>query len=69
MRARLLLAKQDQLAALEAQLDNLDRTEPRKLFLGNLRHDRNVSRKNVLKAIDKALGDYGMSWNPPRRHF
>ena len=59
MRARLLLMKQDQLLLLEERLDEIDRSEPRKLFLGNLRRDRNESRNNVLQNMDNTLKDYG----------
>ena len=60
-RARLLLVKQDKLLRLEERLDEVDRMEPRKLFLGNLRRDGNESRKEILKAMNKALKDYGKS--------
>lgn len=59
MRARLLLVKQDQLLLLEERLDEIDNAESMKLFLGNLRRDRNENRKNVLKTMDEALKDYG----------
>ena len=59
MRARLLFVKQDHLSMLEERLDEIDHSEPRKMFLGNLRRDRNYSRKNVLDSMDKALRDYG----------
>ncbi|MCJ1454887.1 hypothetical protein MMC28_005240 [Mycoblastus sanguinarius] len=58
MRARLLFVKQDHLSMLEERLDEIDHSEPRKMFLGNLRRDRNYSRKNVLDSMDKALRDY-----------
>jgi hypothetical protein len=69
MRARLLLMKQDQLSLLEERLDEVDHTEPRKLFLGNLRRDGNESRKNVLKTMDKALKDYGKVSIHHEKHF
>ena len=59
MRARLLLMKQDQLSVLEEQLNEVDHEEQRKLFLGNLRRDGNERRRNILKAIDEGLLDYG----------
>ena len=60
VRARLLFVKQDHLSMLEERLDDIDHAEPRKMFLGNLRRDRNESRKDVLDSMDKALRDYGM---------
>ena len=62
MRARVLLMKQDRLSLLEEQLDELDNDEPSKLFLGNIRRDGNEARRGVLKAVDKALKDYGETW-------
>ena len=59
IRARLLLMKQDELSILEEQLDAIDRNEPRKLFLGNARRDRNKSRKKTLRMMDTLLKDYG----------
>lgn len=59
MRARLLLVKQDELSLLEEQMGEIDLSEPRKLFLGNLRRDQNESRQSVLKSADEALKDYG----------
>lgn len=69
MRARLLLMKQDQLLLLDERLDEIDYTEPMKLFLGNLRRDRNESRKNVLKTMDKALKDYGKDSRHYEKNF
>ena len=61
--------KQDQLSLLEERLDEIDHTEPRKLFLGNLRRDRNENRKNVLETADKALKDYGEVLLHREKHF
>ena len=60
IRARLLLAKQDQLALLEAELQETDLNEENVLFLGNMRRDSNSARKRILAAMDLALADYGM---------
>jgi hypothetical protein len=59
LRSRLLLLKQDRLAVLEQQLDDIDRDEPKPLFLGNLRRDVNQDRKGVVSDIEAALKDYG----------
>lgn len=61
MRARLLLRKQDELSLLEEQLDEIDRTETKKLYLGNMRREKNERRKDVLQRMDSALKDYGMA--------
>jgi hypothetical protein len=45
--------------ALEEELDQIDRDEPRLLFLGNLRRDKNDERKTVISKIDKELESYG----------
>lgn len=58
-RARLLFMKHDELSLLEKRLDEIDRTEPKKLFLGSLRRDRNGSRKDTLETMDRVLKDYG----------
>jgi len=60
MRARLLLIKQDHLSILEAQLQEVDRQEPRRLFLGNLRRDNNLERKRLMGEFETVLKDYGM---------
>jgi hypothetical protein len=54
-----MLHKQDHLVTLEEELDRIDREEPRVLFLGNLRRDKNEERKNVMSQIDKELESYG----------
>ncbi|KAK8093409.1 hypothetical protein PG997_000094 [Apiospora hydei] len=58
LRARLLLLKQDKLAILESQLDELDRNEDRPLFLGMSRSDNNTARKSLLAEIDSHLAGY-----------
>jgi hypothetical protein len=55
-----MLHKQDKLVTLEEELDRIDREEPRVLFLGNRRRDKNEERKNVLDEIDRELQSYGM---------
>ncbi|KAH8892123.1 hypothetical protein GQ53DRAFT_647011, partial [Thozetella sp. PMI_491] len=58
LRARLLLQKQDRLSLLESQLDEIDRNEPRPLFLGNIRRDSNRAREDLLNQINVAISDY-----------
>ncbi|KAF2495500.1 hypothetical protein BU16DRAFT_561784 [Lophium mytilinum] len=58
LRARMLLHKQDKLSQLEEQLEQIDREEPKVLFLGSYRRDSNPARKQVLENIDAALADY-----------
>ena len=60
LRARLLLAKQDELELLEAQLDQSDSEEPSPFFLGTCRGDGNASRTAVLNQIHLKLADYGV---------
>lgn len=64
LRARLILQKQDRLCLLEQELDELDRTEPKRLFLGSLRSDRNTTRNKLCDAIDMAMKDYGETPRP-----
>lgn len=59
VRARLLLRKQQRVAALEKQLEELDLQEPRPLYLGSFEADANATRLQVLKELDEALADYG----------
>jgi hypothetical protein len=60
LRARLLLLKQDKLALLEQQLDQIDKDEPRPLFLGCRRRDKNPERASLLSEIDAQLEAYGV---------
>lgn len=62
VRARLLLFKQQRLAALEKQLEELDLQESRPLYLGSFQADANALRREVLKDLDEALRDYGKSY-------
>jgi hypothetical protein len=57
-----MLCKQDQLCALEQQLNEIDNTESRRLYLGSLRLDLNPERKRVLGDIGIALSEYGTSF-------
>lgn len=59
VRARLLLLKQDRVAALEGQLEELDLQEPRSLYLGSFQADANAARKQVVKDLDEALAEHG----------
>ncbi|KAI0023063.1 hypothetical protein F4780DRAFT_125743 [Xylariomycetidae sp. FL0641] len=58
LRARILLLKQDKLSLLEQQLEQIDREEPRPLFLGKSRWDQNTDRLSTLLEIETALADY-----------
>jgi hypothetical protein len=60
LRSRLLLYKQDSLTALEERLDQIDRDEPRLLFLGNRRRDKSDARSVVMGQIEQQLGEYGV---------
>jgi len=57
----LLLLKQQHVAALEKQLEELDLQEPQPLYLGSFQADANATRLQVLKDLDEALADYGKS--------
>ncbi|KAF1992972.1 hypothetical protein P154DRAFT_591726, partial [Amniculicola lignicola CBS 123094] len=57
-RLRLLLLKQDEIAALEASLDSIDENETRKLFLGCARRDENPKRLDVVEKLQTSLSEY-----------
>ena len=59
LRARLLLSKQDELTVLEQKLDDIDKNEPRRLFLGKLRNANNQDRTDILSEVLKHLSEYG----------
>lgn len=59
LRARLLLLKQDRVALLESQLEEIDQNEERPIFLASMRRDGNPERKALLEELDTALSDYG----------
>lgn len=59
LRARLLLLKQDNLAVLEQQLDQIDEQESIHLFLGKSRCDANERRLSILSKIELELANYG----------
>lgn len=59
LRSRLLLQKQDELCKLEQELDEIDRKEPHELFLGCMRMDSNVARRDKVAEINIALKDFG----------
>ncbi|KAK4208936.1 hypothetical protein QBC37DRAFT_451551 [Rhypophila decipiens] len=59
LRARLLLAKQDELCVLEAQLDQMDRDETVPFFLGTCRGgDQNPARAALLETLHLKLTAY-----------
>lgn len=62
VRARLLLLKQDRLSVLEEQLEHIDHSENRPIFLGNTRRDFNPARKQILADMEIELREYGMKW-------
>lgn len=60
LRARILLYKQDKLTQLESKLEDVDREEPRVLFHGSARRDKNEARHSLLADIEAALETYGL---------
>jgi hypothetical protein len=62
IRARLLLLKQDRLSVLEEQLEHIDHSEDRPIFLGNARRDVNPARQQILVDMEVELREYGMEW-------
>jgi hypothetical protein len=57
--AQNVLLKQDRLADLEAQLNDLDVQEDVRLFLSSRRLNQNQERARLLEEIDNALHEYG----------
>jgi hypothetical protein len=55
-----MLYKQDQLRALEEQLQEIDRSEKTLRHLGSLRRDENAERRRLLGEMEVALCEYGM---------
>jgi hypothetical protein len=45
---------------LEKRIDEIDESEPRALFLGKSRCDRNQERISLLAEADQRLAEYGM---------
>ncbi|KAH6975025.1 hypothetical protein BKA56DRAFT_82530 [Ilyonectria sp. MPI-CAGE-AT-0026] len=58
LRTRMLLNKQDELARLEEQLEELDRGDACPLFRGSFRRDRNPHRMRLYKEIGCHLVEY-----------
>ncbi|KAI1404498.1 hypothetical protein F4819DRAFT_447791, partial [Hypoxylon fuscum] len=58
LRVRLLLYKQDELSVLEKQLERLDGDEPKVLYLGSIRRDRNEARKELMTRLESKLEEY-----------
>ncbi|KAI5920615.1 hypothetical protein F4810DRAFT_681910, partial [Camillea tinctor] len=56
----MLLYKQDIISQLEAELERMDRNEPKTLFLGSRRRDNNLGRQEVMSRLDKAVAEYGV---------
>ncbi|KAI1211532.1 uncharacterized protein F4807DRAFT_392874 [Annulohypoxylon truncatum] len=67
VRMRLLLAKQDEVAALESSLDRIDENENRALFLGCLRRDANQERQQALQQLMLTLAEYDKMLENSRR--
>ncbi|OJD33385.1 uncharacterized protein BKCO1_3100086 [Diplodia corticola] len=59
VRMRMLLVKQNSIAALERKLKTADDEEVAELRLGCLERDNNEERGRVLRELDTALKDYG----------
>ena len=59
IRLRMLLYKQDEVAQLEERLKSIDDGDPKDLFLGSRRHDRNTERMAVMKQLEQAIASYG----------
>ncbi|KAF2662017.1 hypothetical protein K491DRAFT_586357, partial [Lophiostoma macrostomum CBS 122681] len=69
LRLRLMLCKQDQLCALEQQLNAIDESDTRLLHLGSIRLDENADRKRVLAEIDLVLGEFDVLVDRNERAF
>lgn len=61
LRMRMLLCKQDEIAQLESSLNQADREEERRLWLGNQRRDNNPKRRAIFEKLDDAFESYGTS--------
>lgn len=59
VRMRLLLARQDEISCLEAELIRVDREEPKEILLATLRGDTNCERKQLLARLESKLEEYG----------
>lgn len=59
LRARILLAKQDELAEMEEQLESLDVNEAKMFNLTTRRRDSNQKRQELLLQITEKLESYG----------
>ena len=55
----MLLYRQDEVAQLEEKLKKIDNDDPKDLFLGSRRHDRNTERMAVMKQLEQAIASYG----------
>ena len=55
----MLLYKQDKISQLEAELEKVDKEEPKALFHGSRRRDTNPERQALLTALDVAMAEYG----------
>ena len=60
--ARLLLFKQQRVAALEKQLEEFDLQKSRSLYFDSFQADANISRQKILKNFDEILRDYDKSY-------
>jgi len=60
LRARILLKRQNDLYALEAQMDQMDREED-KPILATCQNERDITRAAILSEIESKLNEYGIS--------
>lgn len=61
IRSRLLLLKQDRISALEEQLNCIDASEKKRIYLGKGRCDKNTARIGILTELEDRISDYGTS--------
>ena len=60
----MLLHKQDEILRLEDRLQVIDSMEPRPLFNGSRRRDKNEARHETLANLDVAMAEYGRKYLP-----
>lgn len=69
IRARLILAKQAEISALEQQLYEIDRREPEARLLATVTGDTNKKRQEILSKLGAALSHLGrLSTQAAERH-
>ncbi|KAK6853664.1 hypothetical protein PG995_010476 [Apiospora arundinis] len=60
LRARMILRKQDRLAQLEGQLEEIDRHEPNPIYRCSYRRDKNPQRIKLFEELDLVMAQYGV---------